>query len=416
MKKKLLINEKKLNEFNKLLTMESNPLIDKIITVIEKYNGVDAIKQKHQQTAGFDYKLSKLKETNSIYLQDLQWLIEQKNTNAFISMEDYKKKILADQYDSTTFSNDYAVTLEISALQYFPWLISQAKNCIDNKELMPGRFIRVRNMQEQENDDLIAVSAAIDIVGATLVETLDTKGTDGSNIHLGGPDTITGYFTGIGQPNDYPVKWLDEYLYYHTNYGVKQVLNINPGTVLAAFLLYKLGVDIQFKISVFMGNDNPFSMLWILMMANFLSRDDNSTPLVGFNFSNAVKNETIEQCSFIRKELGLEDKVRFEHHITEAYKHIVLQPYDRTEELVEVCKNVKNISAKHEGGKPELDKTRDHPSDILDYFLNKDDAVKDDLMPKLQQNYLDKHAALNQTAIRLIETGTPVIAAWNLHN
>jgi len=36
------------------------------------------------------------------------------------------------------------------------------------------------------------------------VETLDTKGTDGANVHLGGPDTITGYFGGVGQPNDYP--------------------------------------------------------------------------------------------------------------------------------------------------------------------------------------------------------------------
>ena len=41
------------------------------------------------------------------------------------------------------------------------------------------------------------------IIGASYVETLDTKGTDGSNIHLGGPATITGYFGGIGQPNDH---------------------------------------------------------------------------------------------------------------------------------------------------------------------------------------------------------------------
>jgi len=65
------------------------------------------------------------------------------------------------------------------------------------------------------------------IIGASFVETLDTRGTDGSNIHLGGPDTITGYFGGVGQPNDYVLKWLDEYLYFYTNYGIKQVLNIN---------------------------------------------------------------------------------------------------------------------------------------------------------------------------------------------
>ena len=65
---------------------------------------------------------------------------------------------------------------------------------------MPGRFIKVRKMKEQEADgDLPAIAAAMQIIGASLVETLDTKGTDGSNIHLNGPATITGYFGGIGR-------------------------------------------------------------------------------------------------------------------------------------------------------------------------------------------------------------------------
>jgi len=91
-------------------------------------------------------------------------------------------------------------------LQYFPWLITEARHCIQRGELMPGRFIRVRKMVEQETDngDIMAVAAAMQIMGASYVETLDTKGTDGSNIHLGGPETITGYFGGIGQPNHYP--------------------------------------------------------------------------------------------------------------------------------------------------------------------------------------------------------------------
>ena len=36
---------------------------------------------------------------------------------------------------------------------------------------------------------------------------------------------------------------IDEYLYYYTSYGVKQVLNINGATVLAGYLLHKLGVE-----------------------------------------------------------------------------------------------------------------------------------------------------------------------------
>jgi hypothetical protein len=282
---------------------------------------------------------------------------------------------------------------------------------------MPGRYIRVRKMKEQEADhgDILAVAAAMQIIGASHVETLDTKGTDGSNVHLGGPETITGYFGGIGQPNEYALKWLDEFLYYYTTYGIRQVLNINPGTVLLGYFLHKLGVDIEFKISVFMGNDNPYAALWTLIAAKLFGRDDGTTSLIGFNWSNSVNNETMEITAQVRKSLGLEEIVRFEHHITETYKSIVRQPYDRTDELVELAGRVANVSAKHEGAGPHVDATRDHPSDILDYFRDKEEVIESGEMPLLELNYMDKHAAVNRTARALTENGLSFIAARNLH-
>ena len=181
------------------------------------------------------------------------------------------------------------------------------------------------------------------IVGASFVETLDTKGTDGSNPHLGGPATITGYFGGIGQPNGHALQWLDEFLYYYTNYGVQDVLNFNAGTILLGFLLYRLGVDIHFKISVFFGSDNPYHALWIMMAAKLFSRADGSTPLVGFNWSNSTDNGTIEIAAQSRKALGFEHAIRFEHHITETYRSIVLQPYDRRSELLDIAGRVANV-------------------------------------------------------------------------
>jgi hypothetical protein len=242
-------------------------------------------------------------------------------------------------------------------------------------------------------------------------------GPDGKpvNIHLGGPETITGYFGGVGAPNEYALKWVDEYLYYYTNYGIRQVLNTNSGTVFLGYLLHKLGVDMEFKISVFLGNDNPYSILWTLMTAKLLSREDGSTPLIGFNLSNSVNNQTIELTAYIRKALGFEDIVRIEHHITEAYKGIVRQPYDRLNQLLEVADHVKNISAKHEGGTPEVDKKREHPSDIQDYFMPKKEIIEKGLMPKLLRNYLDKHDAVNRTARALTEQGLTFVAAKNLH-
>jgi len=184
---------------------------------------------------------------------------------------------------------------------------------------------------------------------------------------------------------------------------------------LLGYWLRKLGIDIEFKISVFLGNDNPYSILWTLMTAKLFSREDGSTPLIGFNLSNSVNNETIELSAYIRKAFGFEDILRIEHHITETYKSIVRQPYDRTGELVKLAGKVKNVSAKHEGGLPQTEKTRKHASDILDYFMPKKDIIQKGLMPDLLLNYLDKHDAVNNTAKALTEHGLTFIAAQNLH-
>ncbi|MES0344832.1 MAG: hypothetical protein ABUK16_12065, partial [Anaerolineales bacterium] len=253
------------------------------------------------------------------------------------------------------------------------------------------------------------------IIGASYVETLDTKGTDGSNVHLGGPETITGYFGGVGQPNEYALKWLDEFLYYYTNYGIQQVLNINPGTVLLGYLLHRLGVDNEFKISVFMGNDNPYAAFWTLIGAKLFSREDGTSPLIGFNWSNSINNETMEITAQFRKDLGFEDVVRYEHHIVETYKSIVRQPYNRRDELIEIADHVANISAKHEGADPEIDIKREHPSDILDYFRDKEEIIETGDWDHLTLNFSDKLDSLNKTAWALTENGLSFIAAKHLH-
>lgn len=413
---RLAISSEQLDEINALLLDPNNRAIKAFLEVVARYGTPEEINRRASKARSLPNLMARLREVGSPYVADLEWLIEQRDRGAFISLSEYRRRVLGAQADEMNFLDDLAVTLEISALQYFSWLMAEARQAIEQGELMPGRFIRVRRMREQEQDhDILAVAAAMQIIGASYVETLDTKGTDGSNVHLGGPETITGYFGGVGEPNEYALRWLDEFLYYYTTYGIRQVLNVNPGTVMLGYLLYRLGVDIEFKISVFMGNDNPYAALWTLIGAKLFARDDGTSPLVGFNWSNSVNNETIAITAEIRRKLGFEQVVRFEHHITEAYKHIVRQPYNRRAELVELATQVPNISAKHEGTDPEIEVTREHPSDILDYFLSKEEIEEKGLMPLLERNYLDKHAAVNETARVLTEHGLSFVAAQKLH-
>ncbi|MHA2191006.1 MAG: hypothetical protein ACXAAP_12290 [Candidatus Thorarchaeota archaeon] len=238
-REKLKIDAKRLKEINDFLVKEDNPLITGLIKVIEKYGGVEEINRKAVNARRLENLMARLDDKNSPYVNDLNWLQEQCDRDVFISIPDYRRKVLGDKVESMSFDESFAVTLEISACQYFHWLIEEAKQSIEKEELMPGRFIRVRNMKEQTEDDhVLAFAAGMQIVGSSYVETLDSKGTfpgpDGApvNIHLGGPDTITGYFGGVGMPNEFALKWADEFLHYFTTYGVKQVLNINPGSVL----------------------------------------------------------------------------------------------------------------------------------------------------------------------------------------
>ena len=416
LRKRLEIPASQLEAVNSVLLDTNSTVMKDFLDLVAKYGTPEEINRKHREARKLENLYKQIEARAPQYSGDLDWLIGQRDKGAFISVADYRKKMLGDKAARMQFKDEYAVTLEVSALQYFPWIRPMAEQAIAERTLVPGRFIAVRKMKESEADgDLPAIVAALDIMGASFVETLDTKGTDGSNPHLGGPATITGYFGGIGQPNEHALMYIDEFLYYYTNYGVQHVLNFNAGTILLGFMLYKLGVDIQFKISVFFGSDNPYHALWIMMMAKLFSRPDGTSPLIGFNWSNSIDNKTMELTAEFRKALGFEQVIRFEHHLTETQKSIIIQPYDRLEELIEAADHIANIAAKHEGGVPAVDAARTHPSDILDYFRDKEEVVASGDWEALQVNFMDKVAAANRSAQALTEKGLSFVAARNLH-
>ena len=234
LRERLRISPEDVLAVNDYLCGQDSGLVDGLLDLIDEFGGVDAVNRAADETGDLDNRLARLESERSPWLDDLYWLRERRDAGAFVTLDEYQHESPAAGLRPAAETN--AVTLEISALQYFPWLIAEAECAITRRELMPGRYIRVRNMAEQSapGGDILAVAAAMQVLGATHVETLDTRGIDGSNVHLGGPDTITGYFGGIGQPNDYPLKWAREYLHYFTEYGVRQVLNVNLGTILVA--------------------------------------------------------------------------------------------------------------------------------------------------------------------------------------
>ncbi len=348
LQERLSLDVENLHALNQLITDPDSRVITDFLNVVLKYGSPEEINDRAKFASGLNNLLARLEYIHPEYLSDLEWLQQQRDQGGFISLAEYRRKVLGERTDEVSFDERYPVTLEISACQYFPWFMNIARQAVEKGEIMPGRYIRVRNMKEQEADgDLLAFAAAMQMIGASYAEQLDTRGSDGSNIHLGGANTLIGYYGGVGQPNRHALDWLDEFLYYYTQYGVRQILNVNNGTVVIIYLLHRLGIDIEFKISVTLGNDNPYSALWTLLTARLFARRDGSTPLVGLNWSNSTDNETIEISAQFRKALGFEDLVRFEHHVTETWKGLVIQPYNRRKDVIALADHVANISAKH---------------------------------------------------------------------
>ena len=158
----LKIGEDHVNAINDFLLDPTNDVINRFLAIVERYGGPEEINRKAREARRLENLISRLKAEGSPYLADIEWLIKERDAGSFIPVADYRRKILGDAVETMTFNEDSPVTLEISSLQFFPWLIAQAQQAIRQGDLMPGRFIRVRSMKEQvaDNGDTLAVAAA----------------------------------------------------------------------------------------------------------------------------------------------------------------------------------------------------------------------------------------------------------------
>ena len=231
-----------------------------------------------------------------------------------------------------------------------------------------------------------------------------------------------------GYPDDVPADWLIRPETFASDHDIQRFPNVDS----------QLGIDVQGLSGGAVMEDFDGDGLLDLMASAWGVRN----PLRYFrNNGDGTFDERTEQAGLVgemgglnlshadydndgdadllvaqfRRELGFEELVRFEHHITETWKSIVRQPYDRRDELIEIAGRVTNISAKHEGGDPEIEQGREHPSDILDYFREKEEIIRAGEWTQLTVNFLDKFEALNHTARALTENGLSFVAAEKLH-
>jgi hypothetical protein len=145
----LRIPQERLNEINAILLDPNTRVIKDLLAVVARYGTPAEINRKAERAGQLPSLLQRVREGKPEFLESLRWLEAQRDAGAFISIRDYRRKVLGDRVTSIQFKDDFEVTLEISAAQYFPWVIAAAERAIAEGALMPGRLIRVRKMKEQ---------------------------------------------------------------------------------------------------------------------------------------------------------------------------------------------------------------------------------------------------------------------------
>ncbi|MBE3088555.1 MAG: hypothetical protein IMZ71_05525, partial [Chloroflexi bacterium] len=176
LRERLRIPEDRLRAINEALLSPDCQVVEDFLEVVGRYGTPCEINAKAAEARQLPNLLARLDAAGSLYRRDLKWLIAQRDAGRFVTVLDYRRRVLGEKARDTHFLETSAVTLEISAAQYFPWLIEEARQAIEKRELMPGRFIRVRKMKESEADQgyVLVFTAAMQVMGASSVETLDT--------------------------------------------------------------------------------------------------------------------------------------------------------------------------------------------------------------------------------------------------
>jgi hypothetical protein len=144
LRKRLAIPTERLDELNAFLVDPDSRVVNDILTVVARYGTPEEINRRARAAGQLPALLERVRIDHPAYLPDLEWLAAERDRGAFVGVADFRRGVLGTRADSMTFAEDMAVTLEVSALQYFPWVIAAARKTIAERSLMPARWIQVR--------------------------------------------------------------------------------------------------------------------------------------------------------------------------------------------------------------------------------------------------------------------------------
>ena len=106
LRQQLVIPTERVEAINSVLLNPDLRLINDFLAVVAKYGTPEEINQQAAEAGQLEVLLQKVEESQPSYLSDLEWLKQQRKQQAFISIKDYREKILGDNVSQVQFNED----------------------------------------------------------------------------------------------------------------------------------------------------------------------------------------------------------------------------------------------------------------------------------------------------------------------
>ncbi len=133
----LRIPADRLDAINEVLFNPDTKIVQGFLDVVAKYGTPEEINRKATEARKLENLYAKVRQTHPEYMTDLEWLANIARHGNFISIDEYRQNVLGDVARTTSFADDSAVTLEVSALQYFPWVREMVERALEEADPDP---------------------------------------------------------------------------------------------------------------------------------------------------------------------------------------------------------------------------------------------------------------------------------------
>ena len=119
LRNKLKIPYSRLDEINELFLDGEEKIINDFLDVVKRYGTPVEINEKANVSRKIPNLVKKIEKVAPEHLGDINWLIEQKESESFCSIKEYRQNVLGNKLSSTPVNEDLLSLLKLALCSIF---------------------------------------------------------------------------------------------------------------------------------------------------------------------------------------------------------------------------------------------------------------------------------------------------------